>query len=934
MKERWYDRNAEELEKLHVTDRQNGLSREEAARRLKEDGRNVVYPRPRPSLRGYLRAMLTDLSSVMLLAAALLGMIYRKDAGMAVILALLFINYGAAVAYYIRSLSIMGDLGVRALPSAKVMRGGKLAVIPSEELVMGDVILLSHGDIVPGDARLIESNGFRVFEGVLFDTDRVTKKDASFLSAGALKPSETPNMVYASTVVTAGTAKAIVVATGEENLVCRMRRNKPIAACHRLSVIRNIRRIGTGAGAALLVPGLVMTAVSLSCGGDVMGTLILCLAFAVAAMPELYAAFSYVVVSFGMRNAIDEGKKSGENAFIKNPLSLPNLCKADLVFVPLHKFRPDHMTRLSAIDDGKQYEEKNGAAGKEKSLRILRFALVSTGVYGAALLTRQNERRENIRTSEEDALIYAGEELKIYDRSLEDRFPMVEHLARGEGGSLFDTTLVKVENEYFVILRGEAGQVLKSCTHYCRDGRVLPLDGDTYAELCQRIRETVRRGLTPVAVATKRSDYSTLLRIGDAQTGLTFEGFVVFHKPLVDNAAFQIARLREAGVGVIAYTPDENEEYDHLSRALGIVHEEKDVVRASETLSESEEIFRANARGKTFFEGFDDAQMRYIVDLFKTDYKKEPGYCAERLEGVYPMCTAVVGFAEEDGSTLGAHGKTKEALRSPLWMSKSAQHARYSCQALNHIADVILPPAGSDGVGVPSKNGRNGGINSIAAAIRCARTVYRNIRLLILYLACTCGMRFAALVASNFTGSFTAPQMLLSGLVFDLMAVFVIASERSGGRFVRRRREKTLAGTVFTEYLPAFGAGALLFLPVYGSCAFFSALGVFDGAHLPTVAFVSTLLTQAALLTAFLRSDRPPFRGYTLSVSCAAYILVTAAFLAGAFLFPGFGELFSLSYPGIKALLAALIVPACLLVVDLVRRLIGAGFHKERVGRK
>ncbi len=234
MKYRWYDLPEKELLELLHTDKEKGLTKKEAALRLKTDGKNVVNPVQKAPIRGYLLGVLTDLSAILMLALAALALIFSRDMGALMLLLLLLCNYAVAIFAYVRSQKTLEDLGYRAQPTAKVLRNGKLTVIPAESVVQGDILMLSYGDIVPCDARLLETDRLTVLEGNLFPTDRATEKDGEFRKVGKLSPDEAKNMVYASTVVTGGRARAAAVRTGEDTLVCRLGKNKPIAACHRL----------------------------------------------------------------------------------------------------------------------------------------------------------------------------------------------------------------------------------------------------------------------------------------------------------------------------------------------------------------------------------------------------------------------------------------------------------------------------------------------------------------------------------------------------------------------------------------------------------------------------------------------------------------------------------------------------------------------------
>ena len=175
MKYRWYDLPEKELLELLHTDKEKGLTKKEAALRLKTDGKNVVNPVQKAPIRGYLLGVLTDLSAILMLALAALALIFSRDMGALMLLLLLLCNYAVAIFAYVRSQKTLEDLGYRAQPTAKVLRNGKLTVIPAESVVQGDILMLSYGDIVPCDARLLETDRLTVLEGNLFPTDRATE---------------------------------------------------------------------------------------------------------------------------------------------------------------------------------------------------------------------------------------------------------------------------------------------------------------------------------------------------------------------------------------------------------------------------------------------------------------------------------------------------------------------------------------------------------------------------------------------------------------------------------------------------------------------------------------------------------------------------------------------------------------------------------------
>ena len=924
MRERWYSLTEEELMQKLQTNAEKGLSSKEAAERLKTDGKNnvnAVYKEPK---RAYLRRIFSDLTTVLMLASALLALLYRRDAGMIAILALVFFGYLLSILSYVRAQKTLEDLGQRALPTAKVQRRGKLMVIPAEDVVMGDILYLSHGDVVPCDARLLETEELRVLEGSLFPSGRATPKDASFLYAGILKPSQTPNMVYASTVVTSGRGKAVAVETGEDTLVCRMGRSRPIGACHKLDAVKTVRALSSLLGIVLLIPVFVLTVRELAVGGRLIEALLTGLTFASASLCEFYSAYVYTAIAVSARAGLTGGRKNAKTVFIKNPLALSDLTDLNCVFLPLESFRVPGEARLSEIFNGSQTQSVEWIGKKESYLRILRYGILSTGLYGGARLTQKNERSENIYTPEQEALISFAEEKGIYNRSLDDHFPILDHRDVGEGGSLFETTMVRSRGEDVVVLRGEARAVLENCTSYNDNGKVYDMDATAFNELMNVAQTMMKNNCTPVAVATKISRYNTLTRIVDCQSDLTFEGFLAIEKTLLPGAAMQIEKLRQAGVRVIAYTAEEHEDLEYLANALGIVKKPGECIRFPEFAAMSEGVFRAQAETFSFYEGFDAGRLKQIVDALREDYKWNVGFMSGRLEDAYPMYASNVGFSVEDGTKLTGRSKKSRDLRSPLWMKNAGASDKYSCQALNHISDVILPLPTSEG---------NGGLNSISCAIGTARTVYKNIRQFLCYLIFTCGMRLTALCLGSTGGVLTPVQMLVSGMVFDLLAVFVLVFERFDKALPEKQKTFSGVGAALRTVAPYALLGVLSFLAAFLTSKILVAAGVLAEDNFTSFCFTQLLLTQFAFLSVLLRSGKPPFRDLRATGAFGVYLTALAGFFALCFAIPAAGELFALTFPGAKAFAAAFILPLLVCLIGVILRAI-RGVGKRRAGKK
>ena len=186
--------------------------------------------------------MLTDFTALLLVFTALLAAIFEDTPQALILIAVLAVYYAAAIFAYVKAQRVLEKSGSHALPTAKVMRGGKLYMVRGEELVPGDIIFVSAGDIVPADARLIESDGLAALEVSLTGAIKAVPKDANFLEYRELSPNEQKNMLFASTILTAGTGRAVVCATGPDTLVCELKKNPPVVSHEKLSVMTALKK--------------------------------------------------------------------------------------------------------------------------------------------------------------------------------------------------------------------------------------------------------------------------------------------------------------------------------------------------------------------------------------------------------------------------------------------------------------------------------------------------------------------------------------------------------------------------------------------------------------------------------------------------------------------------------------------------------------------
>ena len=299
---------------LHALDSTpDGLTPEQAAARLARDGRNVLTEPPKPSLVKRFFQQLADPMILVLLAAALISAItsaYAHESFADVIIILVVVIINAVLGVYQESKAEQAIAALKELSAAhsRVLRGGKLVTVPSEELVAGDVLVLEAGDAVPADARVLESASLRAEEAALTgESVPVTKSPDALTAAGDIGLGDRSNMLYLGSSIVYGRGRAVVTETGMQtqmghiaDALTQTKENKTPLQLRLSQLSRILTWLVLGICVVVFVVG-VLRAGTIN-GRVVLDTFLIAVSLAVAAIPEGLAAVVTIVLSIGVTN--------------------------------------------------------------------------------------------------------------------------------------------------------------------------------------------------------------------------------------------------------------------------------------------------------------------------------------------------------------------------------------------------------------------------------------------------------------------------------------------------------------------------------------------------------------------------------------------------------------------------------------------------------
>jgi P-type Ca2+ transporter type 2C len=315
----WYSRAPATVAGDLGVDPAAGLTAARAAELLSANGPNALpEEKSKPGWRRFLEEYRSYMQ-IILVAAAVVSLVIKEWSTGVLLIALTVLNAVVGMRQEGKAESAMNALKSMMKATARVRRDGAEAQIPAEELVVGDVILISAGDQVPSDGRIIESSALQIDESALTGESVPAAKDAETLSGDQLGPGDQANMAFMNTPVTHGSAVVIVTATGSGTELGKISGMLAATAKEESPLTRELNRLTLWIAAAAGLTMIVMFALGRARGLAWDALFVSAVSLAIAAIPEALPTVTQTILSIG---GVDLAKR---NAIVKDLPSVETL---------------------------------------------------------------------------------------------------------------------------------------------------------------------------------------------------------------------------------------------------------------------------------------------------------------------------------------------------------------------------------------------------------------------------------------------------------------------------------------------------------------------------------------------------------------------------------------------------------------------------------
>jgi Mg2+-importing ATPase len=530
----------------------SGLSSREAAELLAKFGPNDPAPARRSSRIFELGQLFVNPLVIILLfaagASAMLGQ--YLDAGIIVVVVLVSIGINFIQTY--RSQVAAEHLRNRVLPTATVSRDGKFIEIHRSEVVPGDLVRLSAGDLVPADARLVESRDLYVQQAAMTGESSPAEKEATGRTDGADSP-DTPNMVFLGTSVISGAATAIVVNTGPRTLFGDIARRLAVHP-EETEFERGLRQFGALIMRAVFFLVLFIMVVSISLRHDAFESLLFAVALAVGLTPEFLPMITSVTLARGALRMAEQKVIVKQLSAIQNFGSIDILCS----------------DKTGTITTGVMTVDCAVDAFGQPSVEVLRRAWLNanfeTGIrnpLNIAILRDAPQEPEGFRKLDEIPFDFERRRVSIVVDRGGDRGRDRGGDQGGEPGDDADP------GARLLIVKGAPEGILHICTACLSGSAVLPWDESSRARCQAAYDDLSARGLRVLAVAFREVGDQKAFTPAD-ERDLTLIGLIGFVDPPIEGAADVIAALKRDGVQVKIITGDGELVTRHICQTVGL----------------------------------------------------------------------------------------------------------------------------------------------------------------------------------------------------------------------------------------------------------------------------------------------------------------------------------------------------------------------------
>ncbi|EME3592529.1 TPA: cation-translocating P-type ATPase [Enterococcus faecium] len=580
-----YKQTIEEVKKVTEADPDTGLSSQEVDERRKKQGLNKFDEAPKESMIKKFFRSLSDFTTIILLVAAVISFYtaFATEHGDLfeglLIIAIVVINSVLAIVQEGNAEKALESLQDMNKQTATVIRDGKVTTVESEQLVVGDILVLESGDAISADARLIEASQLRVEESALTGESEAVEKDAAFIAEEDESLGDQLNMVFKGCTVAAGRGKAIVTAIGMATEMGKIADLLNENTMQKTPLQVRLNQLGKRISMIALAAAALVFVIGELQGEPILEMFMTSISLAVAAVPETLTVIVTLTLAYGVQ------KMARKHAIIRQLPAVETLGTANVICSDKTGTLTQNEMRVRRVWSKEDEVTNIEDSMTNSAMEILKMAALCTDVT----VEQEDDDLVIKGNPTEVAIVRAVEENYHTKAELEEKYPRVNELPFDSERKMM-TTVHQMGEKYISITKG-AFDVLAP--------RFSSGDVEQAAIVNDRFG---KRALRVIAVGYATYDEEPQDISSEAlEKDLRLIGLIGMIDPPRPESKGAIKRAKKAGIKTVMITGDHVVTASAIAKELGILNDPSEALSGSELHQLSDEELDARVKALSVY---------------------------------------------------------------------------------------------------------------------------------------------------------------------------------------------------------------------------------------------------------------------------------------------------------------------------------------------
>ncbi len=453
----YYQRNISDTCLKTETNQSTGLSQEEAKKRYEENGPNaLVEKKPKTKIAMFL-SQLKDTMIYILFAAATVSAILGEYSDSVIILIVVLLNATIGMIQESKAEQALEALKKLSSPFAAVKRDGKIIEVPASELVVGDIVLLEAGRIIPADLRLISSINLKIEESALTGESVPSEKDCNYIATEEIGIGDQINMAFSSTSVAYGRGEGVVVHTGMNTEIGKIATLISQSSDEMTPLQKRLEDLGKVLGILAIVICVAMFGIAVVQKRDIVDMLLTAISLAVAAVPEGLPAVVTIVLALGVQRMVKV------NTIVRKLPSVETLGAVSIVCSDKTGTLTQNKMTVTKIYLNNQLKDVNELSLEKDNLFINGFVLCNDA---------STANGSRIGDPTEIALLDMGTKVDVTREGLETTNPRINEQSFDSTRKMMTTVHKTQDGNIISYTKGAMDIILEKCNKIILNGKI------------------------------------------------------------------------------------------------------------------------------------------------------------------------------------------------------------------------------------------------------------------------------------------------------------------------------------------------------------------------------------------------------------------------------------------------------------------------------